>query len=121
MRAKLLSCEHTLAFPSAAAAAARVVVIALVLLVDVLHEDVEQIVYQAALTQTRVHCGATADVGMAGVHHLRFTVLRPADWVHTLCTTDMRLCDGQTQNVQRETLKIFVLAIDVLRFSKHLV
>lgn len=97
---------HTVAFPSAAGAAARVVVVALVLLADVVHDDVVQILYQAALTQACVHRGATADVMLAGVHHLRLTVLPPADRVHALCTRNMRLCDGEKQNLRRESLKI---------------
>lgn len=100
------ACElftHTLVFPSAAGAAVRVVV-ALFLLMDVIHYDVKQILQQAALTQARVHRGATAEVRIAGVHHLRLTVLHPADRVHTLCIRNVRLCDKQKPNVTGETL-----------------
>lgn len=90
---------NTAVSPSAAGAATRVVVVALVLLVDVLHDDVEQILYQAALTQAGVHRRAAADVMLAGVHHLRLAVLPPADRVHTLCTGNVRLCARQKPNV----------------------
>lgn len=91
-------CTNTAASPSAAGAAVRVVVAALVLLADVVHDDVGQILYQAALTQARVHRRAAAEVTLAGVHHLRLPVPPPADRVHTLCSRNVRLCDKHTTN-----------------------
>lgn len=55
----------------------------LLLLLQVLQNEVVQVFQEAPLAQAGGHCGATADVGVAGVQDFGQVVLLPALGVRT--------------------------------------
>ena len=89
--------KQTAASAAVAATAARAAALSallVALLLDVVHDEVVQVLVQAALAETRIDRGAGAVVGGAGVHHPGLPVDLATAWVHTLCPWYMGLWGG---------------------------